>query len=92
MPGTLLSKWMGVHGTIPVNSEHHQGIRDLAPSLTPVAVSPDGLVEAFEAPSRHLVGVQWHPEILWPYEETSAALLQGFVAECRARTQAGAGR
>ena len=92
MPGTLLSKWMGVDGIIPVNSEHHQGIRDLAPGLSAVAFSRDGLVEAFEAPAKQLVGVQWHPEVLWPYEETSAALLRGFVAECEARRQAGAGR
>jgi putative glutamine amidotransferase len=47
------------------NSAHHQGIRDLAPGLAPVAWAPDGLVEAVEHRgngSGWTVGVQWHPE------------------------------
>jgi putative glutamine amidotransferase len=86
--GTLLAKWMGSDGRIPVNSEHHQGICELAPSLTAVASSPDGLVEAAESVENHLVGVQWHPEILWPYEPHSASLLRGYVSECGAFGQA----
>ena len=82
--GSLLSKWLGRDGTIPVNSEHHQGLRDVAPGLTPVAHASDGVVEALEWPERRLVGVQWHPEILWPYEGSSADLLSGFAAECAA--------
>ena len=86
--GTLLSKWMGSDGVIPVNSEHHQGVRDLAPDLTAVAFSSDGLVEAVESAENHLVGVQWHPEILWPYEPNSASLLGGYVSACGAFGQA----
>ena len=80
--GTLLSKWIGADGVIAVNSEHHQGVRTLAPDLTPVAFAPDGLVEAAEMSEANLVGVQWHPEVLWPYVESSAALLRGFVGAC----------
>lgn len=55
-----------------VNSRHHQGIKDLAPELVPVAWAPDGLVEAgylgdrgSGEPSPWWVhGVQWHPENL----------------------------
>lgn len=55
-----------------VNSRHHQGIKDLADELVPVAWAPDGLVEALYlgdrgsgAPSPWWVhGVQWHPENL----------------------------
>jgi len=82
--GTLLAKWMGSDGRVPVNSEHHQGLRELAPDLTAVAFSPDGLVEAVESVEKHLVGVQWHPEILWPREPHSASLLRGYVSECGA--------
>jgi len=82
--GTLLSKWLGTDGVIPVNSEHHQGLRDLAPELTAVAHAPDGVVEAVESVGHRLVGVQWHPEILWPYEPSSEALLRGFATECAA--------
>ncbi|KRB78473.1 hypothetical protein ASE01_04210 [Nocardioides sp. Root190] len=76
---TLLSAWMGRQGRIAVNSEHHQGLDVLAPGLRAVAHSPDGLVEAVELRGRLLVGVQWHPEILWSTEQSSLDLLTGFV-------------
>lgn len=48
---------------LATNSMHHQGVRDVAPLLDPVAYGPDGLVEAVEARDRSfIVGVQWHPE------------------------------
>ncbi|VEF46596.1 glutamine amidotransferase [Bacillus freudenreichii] len=51
---------------LSVNSWHHQGIDVLAPALTPLAWSPEGLIEAFEAKPdvAPIFGVQWHPEIL----------------------------
>lgn len=48
---------------IPVNSIHHQAIKDLAPGLEEMARSEDGLVEAVWMPGRRFVwGIQWHPE------------------------------
>jgi putative glutamine amidotransferase len=50
---------------IPVNSLHHQGLRNLAPELTVSATAPDGLVEGVEIEGHPFaVGVQWHPENL----------------------------
>jgi len=52
-------------GRTQQNSAHHQGIRILAPALTPVAWADDGLVEAVELRDHGapwVVGVQWHPE------------------------------
>ncbi|MCH7715622.1 MAG: gamma-glutamyl-gamma-aminobutyrate hydrolase family protein [Gemmatimonadetes bacterium] len=52
---------------IEVNSRHHQAVlaSTLAPGLSPVAVSPDGVIEAVESRAhRWVVGVQWHPERL----------------------------
>lgn len=43
-----------------VNSRHHQAIKDIAPGLTPLAVSEDGLIEA--ALGEKCLLVQWHPE------------------------------
>lgn len=64
---------------IEVNTWHHQGIDALAPSLTPLAWSEEGLVEAFESkqdcPS--IFGVQWHPEIL--QDKNSTNLLSYFI-------------
>lgn len=49
--------------SVPTNSMHHQGVRDVAPLLRPTAYGPDGLVEALEVYDRSfMVGVQWHPE------------------------------
>ena len=46
---------------IKVNSRHHQGIKDLAPSLNPVArCTEDGLLEMVEG--QNCLFVQWHPE------------------------------
>jgi putative glutamine amidotransferase len=50
---------------LTVNSLHHQGAKDLAPSLRPAAHAPDGLVEGLELPGHPFgVAVQWHPEWL----------------------------
>jgi putative glutamine amidotransferase len=47
-----------------VNSFHHQGVRDLAPGLTPTGWSEDGLIEVVETrpEAPWLLAVQWHPE------------------------------
>ncbi len=67
--------------TIRVNSDHHQAVREPAAALRPVAHAPDGVIEALESPvHRFLVAVQWHPERIWEREETSASLLQSFIA------------
>ncbi|MFL6195821.1 MAG: gamma-glutamyl-gamma-aminobutyrate hydrolase family protein [Thermoanaerobaculia bacterium] len=49
-----------------VNSRHHQAIRRVADGLVPVALSPDGLVEAaiLDRGDWWVRGVQWHPENL----------------------------
>lgn len=56
---------------IKVNSLHHQGLKDIAPSLRIAGHSPDGLVEAIEL-TDHAFGlaVQWHPEWLTDQEST----------------------
>jgi gamma-glutamyl-gamma-aminobutyrate hydrolase PuuD len=62
VPGSPLEKWYQ-RKQLPVNSYHHQGIRDLAPRFAPMAHAEDGLVEAFHDPkSKFVVGLQFHPE------------------------------
>ncbi len=56
---------------LPVNSHHHQGLRDLGTGLRPVGHSPDGLVEAIELADHPFgLAVQWHPEWLNDLEPT----------------------
>ncbi len=54
---------------VPVNSLHHQGVRNLAPGLKPAAFAPDGIIEAFEITGHPFgLAVQWHPENLQEHE------------------------
>ena len=56
---------------IKVNSLHHQGLKDIAPSLRVAGYAPDGLVEAIELPDHPFgLAVQWHPEWLTDQEGT----------------------
>jgi putative glutamine amidotransferase len=64
-PRSMLSGIVGATA-ISTNSSHHQAVNRVAPSLTAVARSDDGIVEALEPldPAWWLVAVQWHPEEL----------------------------
>lgn len=74
-----LSHYLGA-GTVAINSLHHQGIKQLAPTLVQTAVAPDGLIEAVEAPNHPFaLGVQWHPEILVNDHPGMLALFEGLV-------------
>jgi gamma-glutamyl-gamma-aminobutyrate hydrolase PuuD len=62
VPNTPLAKWYRER-SIRVNSYHHQGIRDLARRLKPMAHADDGLIEAYYDPTADfVVGLQFHPE------------------------------
>jgi len=66
-----------------VNSYHHQAVRELAPGLQPMALSPDGLVEALWHPDqRFLWAVQWHPEFAWKVSPEARAIFRAFVEAC----------
>lgn len=69
---------------IGVNSYHHQGIKDLASCLQPMAISEDGLIEAAYMPEKHFVmGVQWHPEFSYQTTPESKDIAQAFVDACK---------
>ena len=65
---------------LPVNSCHHQAIKELAPALKAMAFSPDGLVEAAYMPEKKFLwAVQWHPEFLYQTDAPSRAIFQAFI-------------
>ena len=69
---------------LEVNTLHHQAVKELAPGLKPLAVSPDGLVEAAEMPGHPFFrAVQWHPEFLFRTSVENLAIFQAFVEACR---------
>jgi putative glutamine amidotransferase len=60
--GTLLHRITGTE-RLPVNSAHHQAVKDAGPGVVIDAVAEDGVVEGIEDPRRRFcLGVQWHPE------------------------------
>ena len=65
---------------IPVNSYHHQAVKELAPALKAMASSPDGLIEAAYMPEKKFVwAVQWHPEFSYRKDERSLKIFSAFA-------------
>ena len=82
-PDSPLQKLMGCQN-IGVNSLHHQAVKDLAAPLMEMGRAPDGIIEAACKPDAcFLWAVQWHPEILWPVEESAAKLFEAFISACQ---------
>ncbi len=81
---TRLSRLTGAD-TFLVNSMHHQGIKQLAPTLVANAFAPDGLIEGVESENDDFVlGVQWHPEDLADSDPAMRGLFDAFVAAAEA--------
>jgi len=86
-PGTLLHRLTRAERLL-VNSAHHQAAETVGPSIVVSGRAPDGVIEAIEDPRRSFcLGVQWHPEYRIGAGDT--AILEGFVAACRARRRRG---
>lgn len=83
--GSLVSRTYAGAVDLRVNSYHHQGVRDPAPSLVVSAWAPDGLVEALEGPN--LLAVQWHPEMLFDGHPAHLAPFRGLVGMSAPVTQ-----
>jgi putative glutamine amidotransferase len=83
VPRTRLAQLSGTT-SLPVNSLHHQAIKEAAPGLVVVAHAEDGIVEAVEAPDHPFaLGVQWHPEELASRDARAQRLFDAFVEACR---------
>lgn len=74
-------------GVCHVNSRHHQAVARVGRNLVVSATSPDGVIEAIEAPAADFcIGVQWHPENFWRSGEFRP-LFDQFVAAGVSRAQ-----
>ncbi|MBI3812560.1 MAG: gamma-glutamyl-gamma-aminobutyrate hydrolase family protein [Nitrospirae bacterium] len=81
MPKTFLRKIFG-SDALKVNSSHHQAPGRVAPGLVVNAVATDGIIEGLESPRhRFAIGVQWHPEFLYPKDEASRRLFRSFLVQ-----------
>lgn len=80
-PDSRIARALGAEAVI-VNSIHHQGIKQLAPSLRPTGWDDDGLIEAAEGreDASWLLAVQWHPEEMHAQDAApEARLFREFV-------------
>lgn len=79
------SKLSGIYQNdqVCVNSFHHQGVKDVADGYMASAVSEDGVTEGIERiGERFVLGVQWHPEMMYDSEEQQK-VFRAFVEACR---------
>ncbi len=79
--GTVLHRIVG-ETALPVNSAHHQAVKNMPKELMVDAVAPDGVIEGVEDPGRKFcIGVQWHPE--FHISPADVKLFAAFVGACR---------
>jgi putative glutamine amidotransferase len=81
VPGTLLHKIVG-RTSIPVNSAHHQAVKEVPASVVIDARTDDGVIEGIEDPARRFcIGVQWHPE--YHISPADTAIFNAFIEACK---------
>ena len=69
---------------LEVNTLHHQAAKDLGRDLTPMAVAPDGIIEAVQLAGKRFVwAVQWHPEYMFKTDPDSLAIFSCFIKHCQ---------
>lgn len=81
--GTILSEVLDGR-SLPVNSLHHQALKDIGPQASIAARAADGVIEALEVKDHPFaLGVQWHPEELAPSNQQAQRLFDALVRACR---------
>lgn len=65
-------------GMIPVNSAHHQAVKELGKGFSANSIAPDGVIEGIEGTAHPFcLGVQWHPE--YYISEADNRIFKGFI-------------
>ena len=80
---SLLSS-LAVGEKATVNSHHHQAIGKIGKDLKATAWAKDGVVECIEDTRNEtfILGVQWHPELSWKFDNLSNNIFTSFINEC----------
>ncbi|MFQ6040662.1 MAG: gamma-glutamyl-gamma-aminobutyrate hydrolase family protein [Candidatus Poribacteria bacterium] len=82
-PGSLMYGMFDKR-TGKVNSFHHQAVRDVADGFYVSARSNDGIIEAIESREyRFMLGVQFHPEMMYQHHPAAANIFAAFVKACK---------
>lgn len=86
IPGTLINRLFG--SKFFVNSTHNVKVKTLADRFKVSAVSPDGVIEAYEHETLPIYCFQWHPERMrgdfpdMPYGPDTDILFKTFIKMC----------
>lgn len=82
------SKLYEIYGKENIMVNSHHSYRVIENKDISVGYSPDGVVEAIEIPSvSYGIGVQWHPERMYKYDEGTKALFKSFISASKKRMQ-----
>jgi microsomal dipeptidase-like Zn-dependent dipeptidase/anthranilate/para-aminobenzoate synthase component II len=75
---------------LPVNSFHHQAVKEAAPGFAATAYSADGIIEAIESTQyKSMLGVQWHPEcMILGNDRSMMPLFEWLASEARSFSDA----
>ena len=89
-PDTLLSRLLFSRPikkpkVVWVNSTHHQAVKKLGRGLRVSARSPDRVIEAIEGEEGIIIGVQWHPELLYKNYPEHFLFFKRFIKLCQGR-------
>ncbi|HET8630229.1 MAG TPA: gamma-glutamyl-gamma-aminobutyrate hydrolase family protein [Thermomicrobiales bacterium] len=87
-PGSLLADVYGAE-SIAANSFHHQSLKEIGAGLEVMGRTADGSVEAVTDPShRFVLGVQWHPEMMFDVHDEHLRPFARLVEEAAAHRAA----
>ena len=68
---------------IMVNSYHNYHIIE-NDNLNITSYSEDNIIESIEVPNKKfIVGIQWHPEISYDFDDNSRKIIDSFIEECK---------
>jgi putative glutamine amidotransferase len=84
MDSTLLRDVFN-QSNLRTNSFHHQAVKQLAPGFRANAKASDGIIEGIEKEDAFVLGVQWHPELMFEQHPCMLRLFQAFVEAAHKR-------
>lgn len=79
--GSVLHKLFGEQ--FPVNSIHHQSVKEPGNGLEVTARATDGVIEATEHESKPILTIQWHPEAMLMKDDAMLPLFEHFIGMCK---------
>lgn len=66
-----------------VNTLHHQGVKSISDKVDIAGITEDNLVESIYLKNKKFVlGVQWHPELLYKDFEDQRKIFDDFIKSC----------